>query len=403
MIEKGVCYLGWSKEEDIRERGENGGFVTALLSGALESGFLDDVLVVKRKSIYEGIPVITRDVNEVKESAGSLHAAPLNLAKKVVDYYRRGPRDRKIGLPAKPCDARSLIEQRKRQQIPPENVYMIGLNCGGTMHPLNMRETISSVFGIDPDAVIKEEIKEGKLFISYISDGREEKKAFRMDELEEKGYGRRDACKSCDTNIPTMADIACGNWGVPKEESEKKTFIEIFTDKGVEIVSSVMEGGYVEVEEASAKGIEIRKKIDERMRKLAEGWKERLDIVKDLSREERFKFYISTLRRCISCGACKEVCPVCACPGEDAKCVLLSDDRDSYLISMYDMVRLFHLMDSCIHCGQCEDVCPADIPLALIHRRFSDRMQERLGYRPGISIDERPPLYETKLMWKDTL
>ena len=34
------CYFGWAKDESIRERGANGGFVTATLVGALETGLI---------------------------------------------------------------------------------------------------------------------------------------------------------------------------------------------------------------------------------------------------------------------------------------------------------------------------------------------------------------------------
>ena len=102
---------------------------------------------------------------------------------------------------------------------------------------------------------------------------------------------------------------------------------------------------------------------------------------------------------CIHCGACRAVCPVCAC-AEDAKCLELHDERDAYAISMYNLIRILHLMDSCIHCGQCEEVCPVDIPLTLIQRRFSERMQRHLEYTPGMDVAQTPPLNETKLRWR---
>ena len=386
-------YLAWAKDEEIRERGANGGFVTATLVSALETGFIDAALVVEKKSVYEGIPVLTSDPEVVKNCAGSLHGAPLNLTKFVVEYAAK----KRIGLPTKPCDARGIIEQAKRRQVNVDNIFMIGLNCGGTLHPLRMREMAADFYRIDPDSVVTEEIKEGRIFLVSSGEGGEEKeKWMKIDELEEKGYGRRDACKSCTTKIPTSADLACGNWGVP--QVEKKTFVEVLTEKGEAIFKNAIDSGYVDVEEAPGKGIETRKKIEAGMQKLAESWKEKLDEVSKLSRSERFGFYVDALKNCIHCGACKEVCPVCACEA-DAKCLEMNDERDSYAISMYNMLRIFHLMDSCIHCGQCEDVCPVDIPLTLIQRRFSERMQRHLGYMPGMNVTEKPPLYETELRW----
>jgi formate dehydrogenase subunit beta len=385
-------YLAWAKDEGIREKGANGGFVTATLVSALETGFIDIALVVKKKSVYEGIPIMTSDPEVVKECAGSLHGTPINLTKYVVDYAA----EKRIGLPTKPCDARGIIEQAKRRQVNLDNIFMIGLNCGGTMHPLRMREMAADFYGLDPDSVVEEEIKEGKIVLVSKEEGGEEKeKWIKIDELEQKGYGRRDACKSCVTKIPTSADLACGNWG---SNETKKTFVEVLTAKGEAIFKNAMDSGYVEIEEAPGKGIEKRKKIEAGMQKLAESWKEKLDEISKLSHSGRFKFYVDALKNCIHCGACKEVCPVCPCEA-NAKCLDMNDEKDSYVVSMYNMLRIFHLMDSCIHCGECEDVCPVDIPLTLIQRRFSERMQRHLGYTPGMDVKERPPLYETELRW----
>jgi len=385
-------YLAWAKDERIREKGANGGFVTATLVSALETGFIDAALVVEKKSVYEGIPVLTSNPEVVKECAGSLHGAPINLTKYVVDYGAK----KRIGLPTKPCDARGIIEQAKRRQVNLDNIFMIGLNCGGTLHPLRMREMAADFLGFDPDAVVKEEIKEGKICLVSKEEGMGEKEKWvKIDALEQKGYGRRDACKSCVTKIPTSADLACGNWG---SNDTQKTFVEVLTEKGEAILKNAIESGYVEIEEAPGEGIEKRKQIEAGMQRLAEDWKERMDEVSALSRSERLEFYVDALKNCIGCGACKEVCPVCACEA-GAKCLDMNDARDSYVVSMYNMLRIFHLMDSCIGCGECEDVCPVDIPLTLIHRRFSERMQRHLGYTPGMDVKERPPLYETELRW----
>jgi formate dehydrogenase subunit beta len=386
------CYLAWAADEEVRNKGANGGFVTATLVSALETNFIDLALVVKKKSVYEGIPVLTNDPEEVKESAGSLHGVPLNLAKCLLESAP----DKRIGLPTKPCDARGIIELAKRRQINLENVYLIGLNCGGTLHPLRMREMAMDFFGLDPESVRKEEIQEGQLFLVYEDAGAEKEKGIKINELEKKGSGRRDACKVCNTKIPEMADLACGNWGVPP--GEKKTFVEVLTEKGAMIFNNALSNGAIEVEDAPEQGIELREKVEAGMQKLAERWREELDLLRSSSSSERFAFYKRELERCIHCSACKVVCPVCACE-DDSKCLEQHDEKDAYAISMYNLLRILHLMDSCIHCGQCEEVCPVDIPLTLIQRRFSERMQRHLDYTPGMDVTQMPPFNETKLRW----
>ena len=42
---------------------------------------------------------------------------------------------------------------------------MVGINCGGTLPPVQAREMIEKFYEIDPDTVVKEEIAKGNLVI----------------------------------------------------------------------------------------------------------------------------------------------------------------------------------------------------------------------------------------------
>ncbi len=54
----------------IRKNGESGGAVTALLKFALEEGIVDAVLAVKKgKDVYDALPVLITDPNEVLETS----------------------------------------------------------------------------------------------------------------------------------------------------------------------------------------------------------------------------------------------------------------------------------------------------------------------------------------------
>ncbi|MDP2217755.1 MAG: Coenzyme F420 hydrogenase/dehydrogenase, beta subunit C-terminal domain [Methanolobus sp.] len=382
MVGIGDKLLGYATNPDVRNRGASGGLVTAVLAAALEKGMVEGVVVLKRIDEYEAIPVITDDVQEVLASGGSMHAVPVNLTKHAVG--------RKIAMPGKPCDVRGVIEQAKRNGVDLENTYIVGLNCGGSMHPVVTREMLIRMYEIDPEDVVGEEIEKGKL-IFKTKDG--EEKAISIDELEEAGYGRRENCRYCTIKIPTNADLACGNWGVIGELAGSATFCEVMNEKGKRLLDNAIEAGFIEVQPADEKSIAIRNKVNSAMLKLGDEWKGRL--LTEIHDQERLTYYIEQFADCIDCGACREVCPVCTC-GEDSKCTMFHSLADNYKMSMYHMVRLLHLSDSCIGCGQCSDICPVDIPVTTIFRRFADPAQKKRDYSPGMDL-QRPPFLELML------
>ncbi|MDG6244137.1 MAG: Coenzyme F420 hydrogenase/dehydrogenase, beta subunit C-terminal domain [Methanolobus sp.] len=382
MVEIGDKVLGYATDPGIRNRGASGGMVTAILAAALERGLVDSVIVLRHINEYEAVPVITDDVDEVLASAGSMHTVPVNLAK-----YAAG---RKVAMPGKPCDVRAVFEQAKRNEIDIDNTFIIGLNCGGTMHPVLTREMLVRMYEIDPEDVVGEKIDKGKLFFRT-KDG--EEKAIPIDDLEDAGYGRRESCRYCDVKIPVNADLACGNWGVIGELAGNATFCEVMNGKGVRLLENAIESGYVQIEPAGEQSIAIREKVNSAMLSLGEKWSAR--VFTEIPEEQRINYYMEQFADCIDCGACKEACPVCTCD-EDSKCTMYHSLADDYKMSMYHMVRLLHLSDSCIGCGQCSDVCPVDIPVTSIFRRFADPAQKKHNYKAGMTL-ERPPFLEVML------
>ena len=385
-VKAGDKLLGWAASEDVRSRGASGGLVTAMLAAALETGFVDRVLVLKKVSEFEAYPVFTSDVQEVLESAGSMHSVPVNLAR----YLKPETCFGKIALPAKPCDVRAVIERVKRNVLSSENTYVIGINCGGTLHPEKVRKMLETVYRLDPEEIAGEEIVKGKL-VFFTKDGKEH--AVPIDDLEAEDLGRRDSCRYCQVKIPTNADLACGNWGIPGELAGKATFVEVMTEKGAELLKKAVKAGFAEFIKAEERGISAREKVNRVMLGMSE--KRKAEVFTPIENgEERFEYFRKGLKNCIHCEACKAVCPVCTC-GEDSKCTAYSSPEDSYKMSLFHMVRFLHLSDSCIGCGQCEDVCPAEIPLTRLYQRFAVPVQKEYRYLPGMS-DRTPPFFALK-------
>jgi formate dehydrogenase subunit beta len=222
---KGDMYIARSSDKEIVGKAECGGAVTSLLKFALESGRVDSVLAVKARDAnrYDGIPNLITDSKKIIETAGALHCASSNVVRFLKEYVD-GASNQKIAVVVKPCDAKAVIELAKRKQINLDNLLLIGVNCTGTLPPAKTKKMFREEFGVDPGDVVAEDIEDNRLTIR-LKDGTEKTKD--LAELEWKGYGRRENCRRCETNIPLMADVACGKWGT---QDKNTTFDIVLSD-----------------------------------------------------------------------------------------------------------------------------------------------------------------------------
>ena len=174
-----------STNEDILKNCENGGAVTSLLLSLLDEGKVDGILNLKKQdNVYDGIPTFVTTKEELLETSGSLHCAPIMTSDIIAKFLKED----KIAVTTKPCDAMAIDEIIKRNGINRDNIYMIGLNCGGTVSPLTAEKMIKLFYDVDPEDVVKEEINKGQ-FIIELENG--EEKSVKIDDLEDEGYGRK--------------------------------------------------------------------------------------------------------------------------------------------------------------------------------------------------------------------
>jgi formate dehydrogenase subunit beta len=382
-------YIARSTDKAITEKAECGGAVTALLKFALENKRADAVLTVKARdgNRYDAVPVVITDPAEIAETGGSLHCASPNIARFLKEYLG-GASSMKIVVVAKPCDAKAIIELAKRNQINLDNLMIIGLNCTGTLPSAKAKDLFREAFEVDPADVVGEDIEDNELTI-ILKDGSEKKKD--LGELEEKGQGRRDNCRRCETNIPVMADIACGKWGTTDKNS---TFIELCSDKGSQFVEDAVAAGYLKVEQATANAVAAREKKDQEAIELAKRWQEKdFAPLEEMSRDEKFNYWSEQFSHCVKCYGCRDACPICYCQD----CFL---EADRGLVPpgevpphmLFPMVRVTHVMDSCVNCGQCQDACPMEIPLSRLIFLLSKKIGDIFNYQPGTDASQMPPL-----------
>jgi len=386
---KGDMYIARSTDKAITEKAECGGTVTALLKFALESKKAEVVAAVKARdgSRYDGIPVLITDPAELAGTGGSLHCASPNIARFLKEYLD-GAFNQKTVVVAKPCDAKAIIELAKRNQINLDNLIVIGLNCTGTLPPARAKALFKEQFEVDPADVVGEDIEGNELIIS-LKDGSEKKQ--NLAELEEKGQGRRENCRRCETSIPVMADIACGKWGTTDKNS---TFIELCSEKGAQLVEDAIEAGYIKVEPPTADAIAAREKKDQAATGLAQQWQEKdFAALEEMSRDEKFNYWSEQFSHCIKCYGCRDACPICYCQD----CFLEADrgfipPGEVPPNMLFPMVRITHVMDSCVNCGQCQDACPMEIPISRLIFLLSKKIGAIFDYEPGMDASQMPPL-----------
>lgn len=378
MISKGDLIYAWASDPMVREKGESGGAVTALLRFALEKGLVDAVLGVKKGAdIYDARPVLITDPDDVLETLGSIYSGTLLLSKLFVKYLD-GLKDVRIASALKGCDVMGVYEQAKRKQLNLDNLLMIGLNCGGATTPAMMRRIMSEVFLVDPYSVTKETMYKGHLRIAYDS----QEKDISIPKLEDAGYGRRSNCRRCTMKIPRQADIACGQWGVKEELVGKATFVEVCSQRGAELVDMAMESGVIGTKVPDEGCIKARKRREEAILNLSRQWQEK-DFSSLKSSRERLKAIIEETSRCIKCYTCIEVCPA------------LFNSIKPYITAFpgkvppefaFHLLRYSHVADSCVFCGQCEELCPMDIPNALFMHAIKTDLEELYGYHSGVDM-----------------
>lgn len=382
-INVGDMVYAWTTEDKIAKKAECGGAVTGLLKYALSNKMVDAVLAIKKgQDIYDAVPTIITNPEELADTAGSLHCGTVLLAKVAQKFQESSP-GRKLAVTVKGCDLMALHEIAKRDGVDLSKLLLIGVNCGGTVSPVKARSMIQDVYQVNPDIVHKEEIDKGQFIIEYEGGH----KGISIDELEEEGYGRRSNCRRCLYKVPRQADLACGNWGVIGEKAGKATFVEVCSGKGAELLQKAVKSGVIATAPADPKGIEIRKKVEGAMVKLGQKWRK-----KDFTslKTDLWNKIAEETSRCIKCYSCIENCPVCmpvSGNGPETKSLMVEPGALPPS-PMFHMRRFAHISDSCVNCGQCEELCAMDIPLALfshaIRSEADTAFEPKLG-RPDYS------------------
>ncbi|MDY7078749.1 MAG: Coenzyme F420 hydrogenase/dehydrogenase, beta subunit C-terminal domain [Chloroflexota bacterium] len=276
----------------------------------------------------------------------------------------KGPLSEPIAAVVRPCELRAFIELVKLNQCSLDNVLLISSTCGG-VYPLD----------VAANGGLEQRLPK---YWEAVGQG----------ELDD---GVRTTCRACVHFVPGNADITVALVG--KEDLDTQCTLFLNTEKGAEFV-------------AGLEGKSLSGEMETDPIKRSQGQREAY-------REELFagvkvglKGLIDTFGRCISCHACKTVCPICYCHlcyFDSQECERSPEFYEGELerkgglrvpadTIFFQLGRLAHMSVSCVGCGMCSDVCPADIPLSALFSKVGASVQALFDYQPGRNVNEELPL-----------
>lgn len=369
---------GWSTDGSIRYSAASGGLITGLLHFLLKEGIVDAVCTLRKgEDLFDPRPVLVMNPDELSGTTGSFYCGTILTADWIMQSVMANP-GIKIAAVIKGCDAKAITELVKRNNLDRNDLFLIGLNCSGTISPVRAREFIRTYCNLDPDSITDFFIRNGRLYLK----NPEKIQEYPLDSIEDAGFGRRDVCRRCDIPIPRQCDLVCGTWGLIGDDAEHATFVEICSKKGSQILEKAISKNYIEIFPADQKGIRARSRIEEAMLTLSLN-NRRIMFSKMGSGFSRLQWIMKETSRCIKCYQCTHACPLCTCEECQTKKPWLVKPGEIPPPFMFHLIRFSHIADSCINCGQCEDRCAMDIPVSLMMHAMQVELEQMFGYHPG--------------------
>ncbi|MBM3729498.1 MAG: 4Fe-4S dicluster domain-containing protein [Actinobacteria bacterium] len=217
------------------EKGQDGGFVTAMLSWLLDNDYIEGALVsgVEDDDAWKARPQLVRTKEEVLATAGSRYtycANPLAL---------RDAKDAglsRLALVGMGCQTSSppVMWDRKAGKVSKPFLFNIGLLCSKTFDDAIFSELFEAKYGLKKQDMVKMNIK--GVFQIWMKDG-----SYHEIDLKECHQWTRTGCKLCPDFAAEHADISTG--GIGKDNDWTLTIVR--TEIGEEVINRMIRDGVI--------------------------------------------------------------------------------------------------------------------------------------------------------------
>ena len=222
--------LARAVDTEEHTKGQDGGFVSAMLIWLLKNDYIDGALVsgVEEDDKWKAKPAVVTNREEVLATAGSRYtycANPLALPEAKEKGLSR------LALVGMGCQTSSppVMWDRKAGKVSKPFLFNIGLLCSKTFDDAIFPELFEAKYGLKKEDMVKMNIKGA--FQIWMKDG-----SFHEIDLKECHGWTRTGCKNCPDFAAEHSDIATG--GIGKDNDWTLTIVR--TALGEEVINRMI-------------------------------------------------------------------------------------------------------------------------------------------------------------------